>query len=384
MQKDSLKKQIKDAEENAKTIEDQADAAWEGNESISDKFEFISWEVINKKEFPEDQWRIKNLIPRQGFTIMASISGERKTWVAMEMARCIAQGVDFLGREEFKTVAGNVLYIDMEQSEREFQRRGRLIGLNEGNKKIFILNRDDIDFSDGEAIMWLRHRIKTYQIDVVIADTFRAIAGGLKEQNAEEVREFFDAFKEFKNMGVAILWLDHLRKPTNFEGKVPKKEQLLGSQDKTACSEVLLMLKSELGGNEISIYQYKNRLAPEIKPFKAIMEDEIDENWITQKIKFSYGGLIEEAESQKERAKETILAALSVSEKTRQELLEIVHLEAKVGGRNTSEAIRELMVASKLSMRKNGRQNCYFLPKEGESELPPLDENEQGNFFDTS
>jgi hypothetical protein len=302
----------------------------------------------------------------------------------MEMTRCIALGVDFLGRDEFKTIAGNVLYVDMEQSEREFQRRGKLIGLNESNKKIFVLNRDDIDFSDGEAIMWLRHRIKTYKIDVVIIDTYRAIAGGIQEEKAEQIREFFDAFREFKNMGVAMIWLDHLRKPTNFEGKIPKKEQLLGSQDKTACSEVLLMIKSERGTDEIAVYQHKNRLAPEIRPFKILMEDRVDEDFVTQKIEFSYGGLIEEAESQKEKAKETILAALAVSEKTRQELLEIVHLEAKVGGRNTSEAIRELMVASKLSMRKNGRQNCYFLPKEGESELPPLDENEQGNFFDTS
>ena len=83
------------------------------------------WAVINKKIFPEQRWRIKNLIPYEGFTILAGISGECKTWIAMEMAKSIACGVDFLGHEGFPSMQANVLYLDMEMSQQEFQRRGR-------------------------------------------------------------------------------------------------------------------------------------------------------------------------------------------------------------------------------------------------------------------
>src|SRR3989344_6864961 len=56
--------------------------------------EHITWCDLNKKVFPEQSWRIQSLIPKEGFVALASISGEKKTWVGMEMARCISSGIN--------------------------------------------------------------------------------------------------------------------------------------------------------------------------------------------------------------------------------------------------------------------------------------------------
>src|SRR3989344_1573926 len=92
----------------------------------SDKVpESISLEDLDNEVFPEQSWRINKLIPKEGFAIVASISGNRKTWFAMEMAKNIVSGENFLGREEFKTEGSNILYINGENGKSEMQRRGR-------------------------------------------------------------------------------------------------------------------------------------------------------------------------------------------------------------------------------------------------------------------
>jgi hypothetical protein len=159
----------------------------------------------------------------------------------------------------------------------------------------------------------------------------------------------------------------HLRKPSHFEGKTPKKEQLLGSQDKTASVEVLLMLHSESGGDEINIYQRKNRLGKEEEPFKIVMKDSIDE-FNKVKTTFEYGGLIEDAESKKDQAKEMIVGVLEEGGgKTTNEILEIT--SKQIGSKNTRLALLDLVKDGLLKLDKKGKSNYYILRKENEELL---------------
>lgn len=344
----------------------------------------ILWEDFDKKKFPEDRWRIKGIIPKEGFTILASIAGERKTWLALEMAKSIVLGKDFANNPEFKTIPGSVLYIDMEMPASELQRRGRQLQITSTpENKFLILNQGGFDLSELEYRQHLKLLIWEHNISTVFVDTLRAVAGGLKEDKAEDVREFFNDFKEYKNMGVSFVWLDHLRKPLGFEGKMPKKEQLLGSQDKTASVEVLLMIKSEEEGEEISVFQRKSRIGKELKPFTLILRDEIDEKNETT-TRLSYGGIIEEKESQKERAKDMIMHMLSEEGKTTPEILSIVYTQIKVANRNTGEALRELVNEGKIKAKKEGRKNFYYIPEEADLASEMGVYTEERKFFNDS
>ncbi len=236
--------------------------------SFRKDLEPAEWAEINNRQCDARAWRIDQLIPKQGFVILASISGEKKTWIAMEMARCISNGLSFLGEERFKTEGASVLYLNAENPWSEIQRRGRQLNFQENSPhKLLLLNSDDVNLNNTEGVAWFKAFIEFHKVQVVFVDTFRAVAGGLKEERADEVRQFFNHYSLLKNTGVVVVWLDHSRKPSNFDGKVPKKEQLLGSTDKAASVEVLLMIQSEAGSEEIKLYQRKNRLAVEVKPF---------------------------------------------------------------------------------------------------------------------
>jgi len=325
--------------------------------------EDISWENLDKEVFPEQSWRINKLIPKEGFVILASISGNKKTWIAMEMAKNIVMGKDFLNDESFKTEGSNVLYIDGESSKSEIQRRGRQLNFKADTPfRLHIINEDNLNLNEDDADIWLRSFIEFYKIEVVFIDTFISVSGGIREDKAEDIRQFFNKYKSLKNNGVVVVWLMHLRKPNFFEGKAPKKEQVLGSQDKIASVEVLLMIHSESGSDEINVYQRKNRLGKEGEPFKILMKDSIDESGKV-KTTLEYGGLLEESENKKDQAKEMIVEILQEGiGKTTKEILNITNKQ--VGSKNTRQALVELVKDGSLKIEKKGKSNYYVLLEE--------------------
>src|SRR3989344_5816461 len=138
----------------------------------------------------------------------------------------------------------------------EVQRRGKLLGIDKTDS-LWLVKRE-IDFcGDDSNIEWLFELIQRQKVKVVILDTFRAFAGGMEEGKAELIRQFFNNLKPLKDQGVSVIILDHTRKPNRFEGQAPKKEQLFASQDKVASVEILLMLKSNAGSDDIFVYQLK-------------------------------------------------------------------------------------------------------------------------------
>jgi hypothetical protein len=326
-----------------------------------DKPRVILWSEFSKVQFSESKWLIENLVPAGGFLILAAPSGEKKSWIALAMANSIATGEPFLG--EFKTEKGAVLYLNGEMAKSEVQRRGKLLGLTQ-TENLWLLNQELDFYNEESSIEWLFETIAEKQIKAVFIDTFRAYAGGMKEEKAEEIRGFLNKFKPLKDMGIALIILDHTRKPTHFEGQTPKKEQLFASQDKVASVELVIMLKSSSGNDDVFIYQVKNRLGKEIEPFQISIQDEVDEFVLTSKVSITYKGEFIAQEHKQQQAEEIILTALHDEGKTSKELLGITKQE-KIGDRNAREAIRALLNKGQIEMpAKIGRQNFYKLPSD--------------------
>jgi hypothetical protein len=292
----------------------------------------------------------------------------------MYIAKCISESIPFLG--QFKTMSGRVLYINAEMSESEMQRRGKLLGIEENNINIYFLNRDDFNiYAPTNAVdtidyKWLLQYVYQNKIDVVVVDTFRAVAGGLKEEQAGEVRTMFKKLNILKNSGVSVIVLDHYRKPSNFDRKVPKKEHLFGSVDKVANAEILLMLRNE-GNGEMHLYQTKNRLSKEMDPFIVRMEDFTRESG-EPGVRFVYIGKLEEKESKKDEAKEMILSALVDGGRTRPDIIAMLR-ESKIGEKNISDALRELEKAQTIDSTQQGHRKFYFLPQVKDVDLSEMD-----------
>lgn len=344
--------------------------------------DLITWKEFSKIEFPQQKWLIERLIPREGIVIIASPSGEKKTWLAMSMATSIANGTDFLQHSDFKAHEGTVLYIDQEMSQTELQRRGNLLGLPNTKNPIYLGRGGNLDFSKEEHIEDLFATIARYEVKVVFIDTLRAVAGGLKEDKAEEVRQFLDRFKSLKDQGVALVFLDHCRKPALREGNTPKKEQLLGSQDKVASIESLIMLRSNERNEEILVHHLKSRSSIEYKPFRVEMRDEVDEQLNPIKVTLTYGGGIEEKEYKIDEAKNIIISMLQETSLSRKELIERLQMESEIGEKNTSGALKELKAAGKVSVKKRNKENIYSLVRQ-EDEVFEDHESSTDNMFES-
>lgn len=316
------------------------------------------WSELKTRPLPTHPWYINNLIPRNGIVLIAGISGEGKTWVAMELAHSNVSGNPFLGK--FESMLVNVLYINAEMDITEFQRRGQQLDIIEnGAANLYVISSGDINLNNDNNVNELMKLCMKLDISIVIVDTFRAVASGLKEEKAEEVRAFFNRFNKFKEKNIALVFLDHFRKPAHYEGKVPKKEFLFGSQDKTASSEILLMLKSN--EDYIDIYQRKNRLAREINEFRIKMTDTVVDN-----IKKTYITFEEEIaqnnDTKKEEAKEFVIEMLQEEGKTTKELKQVLSVK-KIADRNAGDAIRELVAEGIINQGKKGRVNFYTIIK---------------------
>jgi uncharacterized protein YktA (UPF0223 family) len=314
------------------------------------------WSEINKLVFSKDIWWVKHLIPKHSLIMLCATSGHGKTWLSYYIADCIQRGENFLKQDYFKVQQANVLYIDGEQSPRMLQDRGRKLSIQ---GEIFFENATNFSLNCEEGISVLKEFVEENNIQVVFIDTLRALAGGIKEDKGEEIRMFYNRFKEMRDSGVTFIFLDHQRKPSSgFGGGSPRKEDLIGSQDKTAGVDALLMLKKE--DKEITVYQQKSREEPEIKPFKIKLDYVSNENG-DDFTTLEYLGEISKEESKKDEAKDAIIELLGTGEKSREELATTCKAIYDIGVKNVGKALKELVSDGEIDRRINGKKDIYFL-----------------------
>ncbi len=342
-----------------------------------------SWKEFSAHEFPwANRWRVKGLIPISARCVIAAPSGEGKSWCAMAMAKSVAAGLPYLGNSAFETTQCKVLYIENETAKSDFQRRGKRLGFHEVEDNLFAPLDDWPPLNNKKTAEALFEFVKKQKIEMVFIDTFRSIAGGIKENEADEIRKVFDNFKPFMESGITVVFTDHTRKPhPNEGGLIPKKEQLLGSQDKFAAVEAVIMLrmkpgtKTESGSTAtINVYPMKNKGGPEAKPFQIdiIHADDPDGGGTTT---LTYAAEIEDRVMQAEVTEDAIMDYLAGQTEKRATTEIIESLKGKAGKTAIEAKLRELREVKKVGFEKAGQKYLYWSLGEGDAngdDLPPL------------
>ncbi len=330
----------------------------------SKSVQIMEWRQFDKIVFPKERWLVENLLPINSFSFIAAPSGSKKTWLAMEMARSIALGIPFLNHSKFKTKKSNVLYIEPESPQHETQRRGRQLGLNKVTN-MWVWCFGSVDLSDEKVIVKLGEFIKTNDISVVFVDTLRSVSGGLKENEGDMVRVFFNNIKEIRDGGVTFVFLDHTRKmPVGWTKRALDANDLIGSQDKRAAVENVSMVRSVRGSNYIEYHHVKSKTGLEYPPFKVLIEDAVLANGETITT-LSFDSEIDERESAKELAKKLVIEHLAnVDEECTAKELKTA-LTSKVGNNAVDDALKELCEQEEVVCKKT-KPYTYWVVK-GES-----------------
>lgn len=326
-------------------------------------FTTLSWKELSELEYPPEEWRVNGLLPMQGLVIIAAPSGEKKTWFALELTKSISAGSHFLAHDSFQSHQSKVLYVDAEMGPRLLQKRCKQLGFDVIPDKYSpqFITGSEINLKESEAFSDFESLIEQNQFEVIVLDTLRAVAGGLEEDSATAVREFYQRFNALKFSGKLIIILDHNRKPDRGSHGMPRKEFVLGSQDKIANAEVVLMIKGDVNPAYFTVHQVKHRNGVEMKPFNVGIRDIVGMNSGFTTVEMNYEGELDEHTSKMDEAKIIIPQIVSNEFVLTSDVIKVLAKDHDIAERYCREALRQLVDSGILEQTKKGRSHAFKL-----------------------
>lgn len=269
------------------------------------------------KEFPEQMHLVDRLVPDAGFTIFSGAPRSYKTFVLLELARCVASGQPFLGH--FSTQQANVLLIDEENGERLLQQRIGLLGIDK-DLPIFYTPTMGFTLTD-ESVESALRKCDENNIGLVIIDSLIRVHGA-EENSAKEMATVSRQLRKFTEHGVAVIVTQHHRKQGNFNGGTG--DAMRGS------SEILAAADGHIGMSRkdkfyIRFDQTKQRYAVELEPF------EVKVNADETNFSFEFVGFLKAHADKDEILREAVVALLTEHTQLRQKdlLAKLAELDVK-------------------------------------------------------
>ena len=232
---------------------------------MPDSIQIMSLRNLIESDIPEPEWWVKDILPKRGTTIIGGDSGNKKTFLALEIAIKCSTGGDFL--DMFECKKAKVLYIDEENDKSLI--KSRMIKLLKGNQIYEIPNLLAFAFGNqlklnkkGKGL--LDKLLTEYKPDIVILDSMvRFIEGD--EDRSSDVKKNTGVLKFLTNKhNCSFLVLHHTPKR-----KPGSKHSLRGSGEFSAFVDLLIMVS---GTVNLKLKQEKNRYdgAVEIGGFELI------------------------------------------------------------------------------------------------------------------
>lgn len=182
------------------------------------------------------EWVVEKIIPKEAITVIHGKGGIGKTWLLMELGRCVSEGLRFF---DLNTRRMPVYYIDFENSEASLVERAKILG--GGSMKVWHLSVDPsppkIDWTE-----WVKY--KELEPGLIIFDTFRACQEA-EENSSTEMAKVISRFKELRAKRFTVILIHHTTKNgENFRGS----QAILD-----LCDHVLSMERVKKVGSEENV-----------------------------------------------------------------------------------------------------------------------------------
>jgi hypothetical protein len=156
---------------------------------------------------------VKGMIHRSTLTMFAGGSKSFKTFTLIDLALSVSQGLEWWGRD---TIAGRVLYLNLEIAPAFFQKR--LSDLAVAKMLLAVENFDVWNLrgyaAEVEKLMpEIISRCRDQNYAMIIVDPIYKLMGGRNENAAGEMAEFLNYFEELsKETGAAVVYGHHFAK----------------------------------------------------------------------------------------------------------------------------------------------------------------------------
>jgi len=200
-----------------------------------------SWNYIRSLNI-QVEWLVDRLIPKGAITILFGKGGIGKTWLSLDIARCVGDGSPFHGYIVTKTP---VIFIDFENPLAVLNARTQKLG-NCSNVFFWRANNEKLKAPKLDNQSWELYK-SLPQGSLLIFDTLRASQG--KDENAsDDMGLVLGRLKELRDMGFTIILLHHT--PRNSD-KVPKGSTAIVDLADHVLG--LTLVKKTKGGEEIVV-----------------------------------------------------------------------------------------------------------------------------------
>jgi hypothetical protein len=272
----------------------------------------VSFDTIMREPLPPIEWLVESLIPIQSRTIVFGEYRSMKSWMLLYLSLHIAAG-----RKLFDSFpipqAKSVLYIDEEMPEHELRRRvkrmGEGMGLQEDAIPFCAVSHLGVRFHEEKVEALLAElRATGFDPEIIVVETLRRVLVG-NENEATHVGEFWHSVTPILAAGKTLIVAHHMKKP-NSQHPEAVRHLASGSTDILAGADMAYAISRN--PDHLTISCQKNRVAPEIPPFKVqLIADELDKELGPVTMRYIGNPLTGEEETSKiERAKEVIIAFL--------------------------------------------------------------------------
>ena len=163
-----------------------------------------SWNQIRELDI-KFEWIVDHLIPKGAIIILFGKGGIGKTWLVMDIAKCIGSGIDYLG---YKAQQAPVIFIDFENPITVLTTRTQRLGEAEGVHFWRVGNElkpPKLDSDDWEEYKELADG------SILIFDTLRA-SHSKDENSSEHMAMVMERIKELRDCGFTVILLHHTPK----------------------------------------------------------------------------------------------------------------------------------------------------------------------------
>jgi hypothetical protein len=172
----------------------------------------INWQDFWNQSFPEEDWLIEPVIPRNQLVVIFAPGGTGKSLLALYIAAGLATGRNLFGKDNNPV---NVLYMDYEMQQAQLHERLTAMGYNKNTdlSRLHYASLPPIASLDKpEGAKQICDLARSCQAELVIIDTFsRAVEGA--ENEADTVRNFYRwTAINLKQEGRSLLRIDHAGK----------------------------------------------------------------------------------------------------------------------------------------------------------------------------
>jgi hypothetical protein len=207
-----------------------------------ERLAFPSLEEIAAR-LPPIAWLWPDWIPLGMITLLGSIPGAGKSYVALDLARRVIHGGSFPDDAPVPQPGGNVIYVDAENVPRIIKQRAEGWGMD--TSRLYLMGpgeRACIDLSAFRDQEHLQEMAYTLKPALIVIDSLSTVSTR-GENNVEDVRQLLNFLNRLaQEPGCALLLVHHLRK----RGPLPS-DGPLSVDDFRGSSHIIAMARSVLG-----------------------------------------------------------------------------------------------------------------------------------------